>query len=132
MEEGTITQYASYDDPTFYYKLYLQGGRTAYALRTRYTHLDATAGRPDKSLLDSKITRYYSVSRNRTIFWYKFIYKQKHTFFGKAKALFCGIYGGLNYALWNFAICLRPKYWKAIKVMIIGYSDAFNNNKQLR
>ena len=132
LEEGTVTNYASYDDPTFYYKLYLQGGRTAYALRTRYTHLDATAGRPDKTLLDSKLTRYYSVAKNRTIFWYKFIYKQKQGFFEKAEALVCGIYGGLNFALWNIAICCKPKYWKAIKAMGTGYREAFNYLKELR
>lgn len=124
LEEGTVTQYASYDDPTFYYKMYLQGGKAAYSLATRYTHLDATAGRPDKTLLDSKITRYYSVARNRTIFWYKFIYQEQKSLIAKTIAILCGIYGTVNYSLWNIAICLKPKYWPALSAMHKGYKDA--------
>ena len=125
LEEGTVTQYASYDDPTFYYKMYLQGGKAAYSLATRYTHLDATAGRPDKTLLDSKITRYYSVARNRTIFWYRFIYQEQKSLIAKTIAIICGIYGTVNYSLWNIAICIKPKYWSAISAMWKGYIDAF-------
>lgn len=124
LQQGTITQYASYDDPTFFYKLYLMGYRMAYALKVRYVHLDASVGRPSKSKLQEKTIRYYSVSRNRTIFWYKFIWKQKRTMMSKAKALFGGMYGTINYTVYNLLINCSPKYWPAIKAMFIGYYDA--------
>ena len=125
LEEGTITQYASYDDPTFFYKLYLMGGRSAYALRTRYVHLDATAGRQTKTLLESKIIRYYSVAKNRTIFWCRFLWKESRTWTRKMVVLAGGLYGLINYSIWSTVICLRPKFWKAIKALFIGYHEAF-------
>lgn len=131
LEEGTISQYASYDDPTFFYKLFLQGGRIAYALRSRYIHLDASSGRPDKTLLDSKITRYYSVARNRTLFWYKFIYSQTQNPLKQFLAIFCGFYGVFNFALWNIIICCSYRYWPAIKAMFKGYKDSWKYIQKL-
>ena len=132
LETGTITRYASYDDPTFFYKLYLQGGKIAYSLRSRYLHLDATAGRQTKTKQEEKVIRYYSVAKNRTIFWYKFIWKQKTDFTHKVAAFCGGFYGTFNYTIYNLVINFMPKNWGAIKAMFVGYKEAFSYIKQLR
>lgn len=121
LEQGTVSRYAAYDDAVFFYKMYLQGGRIAYARSTGYTHLDAGAGRTAKNKVESKRIRLYSIARNRTIFWYRLIWGNKRS----VHNLIGGIYGMVNYALYNFVINMYPKYWPAIKAMIIGYCDAF-------
>ena len=121
LEQGRLSAYAAYDDAVFFYKLYLQGGRIAYATETGYTHLDAGAGRPAKDRLTSKRIRLYTISRNRTIFWHKHIWSNHRSLHNLAG----GIYGIVNYAFYNLIINIYPKYWPAIAAMIQGYCDAF-------
>ena len=121
LDQLRISSYAAYEDAVFYYKLYLQGGRIAYTQETDFTHLDAAAGRPAKSRLESKRIRLYTIARNRTIFWHRHIWsnhRSLHTLLG-------GIYGMVNYALYNIAANIHPKYWPAIGAMMQGYHDAF-------
>lgn len=120
LEQGELSQYAAYDDAVFFYKLYLLGGRIAYAQNTSYKHLDAAAGRPAKDKITSKRIRLYSISRNRTVFWYRFLWsnhRDLHTLFG-------GLYAWINYTVYNLIINAWPKYWPAITAMFSGYHDA--------
>lgn len=132
LQQGSLTSYSSYDDPTFYYKLFLLGGRIGYSLRTRYTHLDAAAGRPAKRKLEEKIIRYYSVARNRTIFWYRFLWLSAFTMPRKLSVLAGGLYGTIMYTIWSVAISLNPKYWKSIAALFRGYYDGFKAILSLR
>lgn len=121
LEQGSLSPYAAYDDAVFFYKLYLQGGRTAYAQTTGYTHLDAGAGRKAKSRLSARRIRLYTIARNRTIFWRRHIWpnhRNLHTLLG-------GIYGMTNYAIYSILVNLYPKNWPAIKALFKGYHDAF-------
>lgn len=74
LEQGSISSYAIGDDLTFFYKIYLNGGRIAYCQNATYTHLDAAAGRKAKSKLEERRIRYYTDRKNRYIFWKKFIW----------------------------------------------------------
>lgn len=121
LEKGSISTYAAYDDAVFFYKLFLQGGRIAYTHNTAFCHLDAAAGRPAKDKLTSKRIRLYTISRNRTIFWYKHIWSNHRSLHNLAG----GIYGIVNYAFYNLIINIYPKYWPAIAAMMQGYRDAF-------
>lgn len=121
LEQGRLSSYAAYDDAVFFYKLYLQGGRIAYASDTGYTHLDAAAGRPAKSKLEAKRIRLYTIARNRTLFWLLHIWPSRH----KVRTLLGGIYALVNYTLYNLIINLHPKYWPAISALFAGYRDAF-------
>lgn len=71
LEQGRLTSYSAFDEPVFFSKLNKNGLRMAYALRVRYKHLDAKAGHITRSRLEDKKIRYYSIARNRTIYWYK-------------------------------------------------------------
>lgn len=126
LEQGSLSQYAAYDDAVFFYKMYLQGGRIAYTPTTGYIHLDAGAGRKAKSKLEAKRIRLYSIARNRTIFWHKHIWSNRRT----SHTLLGGIYGMVNYAIYNILINADPKYWPAIGAMIQGYREAFHYIKQ--
>lgn len=122
LEQGRISSYAAYDDAVFYYKLFLYGGRIAYAHNTDFVHLDAAAGRPAKDKLTAKRIRLYTIARNRTIFWYRHIWSNHRTLHNLAG----GLYGMVNYAAYNFVINIYPKYWPAISAMWQGYRDAFS------
>ena len=124
LQEGRLTSYSAYDEPVFFSKLNKNGLRMAYALRVRYRHLDAQAGHTTKSKLESKRIRYYSIARNRTVYWYRFIWKYADGFTMRIKALMGGIYGIFNYALLTFIINCHPKYWSAIGALFMGYKDA--------
>ena len=123
LEHGSISNYAAYDDAVFYYKFFLQGGRIAYTHDTDYLHLDAAAGRPATDKLSAKRIRLYTIAKNRTIFWYRHIWSNRHSF----KNLFGGWYGIINYAIYNIIANLNPKYWPAIAAMFKGYGDAYKH-----
>ena len=121
LEQGSISAYAAYDDAVFFYKLFLQHNRIAYTRSTGFKHLDAAAGRPAKDKLTAKRIRLYTISKNRTIFWYRHIWSNRRSLHN----LIGGIYGIVNYAFYNIVINLYPKFWPAIGAMWQGYRDAF-------
>lgn len=126
LEQGTISRYSAYDDAVFFYKAYLNGCRIAYANTTDYTHLDAGAGRKAMSKLESKRIRLYSIARNRTIFWHKYLLQKPHKDYSHTRIILAGFFSRLHYRLYNYAINIFPKYWPAIKAMEKGYSDAWH------
>ena len=126
LQQGSLSDYAIYDDATFFYHFYLQGYNIAYALRARYRHLDAAAGRRAKNKVDVKRIRYYSVARNRTVFWFRFLYQPSDNFFRKLKVLFGGIYAFVNYTLYSIIVNSFPKYWPVISAMAQGFKEAFS------
>lgn len=125
LEQGKLTSYSAFDEPVFFSKLNKNGLRMAYALRVRYRHLDAKAGHITRSRLEDKRIRYYSIARNRTIYWYKYIWLSSNGLFEKLKSLMGGVYGFLNYNLFAMAVSCAPKYWGAIKALFMGYKDAY-------
>lgn len=125
LEEGSYTSYSGYDEPVFFSKLNKHGLRMAYALRTRYRHLDAGAGHKTKSKLEDKSLRYFSIARNRTVYWYRFIYLYQTSWFNKIRALFWGLYSFVNWTSWTIIINCHPKYFKSLKYMCLGYKEAF-------
>ena len=125
LQEGTLTSYAAFDEPVFFSKLNRLGLRMAYALRTRYKHLDAAVGRKTSNPIEAKQIRYFSMARNRTIYWYKYIYSPAKGIWKKCCAILGGVYGLTNYALWTIVINLRPKHYKALPALFKGYREAF-------
>lgn len=130
LDEGKY-KYASFDEPVFFSKLNLQNFRMAYALRVRYTHLDAKVGHITRTKLEDKCIRYYTIGRNRTIYWYKCIYLPNKTFWKRLCIVICGLYAFINYNLWTISININPKNWKAIKDLVRGYKDAYRFCKSL-
>lgn len=125
LDGGKLYGYASCDEPVFFSKLNQFSFRMAYAFRVNYKHLDAKVGHQFKSSLEDKKIRYYSIARNRTIYWYKFIYQNSSSCIDKLGALMGGIYGLGNYAIYTTIINLLPKHWVAIKYLFLGYKEAW-------
>ncbi len=127
LEQGRITKYASFDDGVFYYKLYLQGGRIAYAQDTGYLHLDAAAGRQANNPVEARRIRIYAMARNRIIFWHRHIWGNKKNL----KTLAGGIYFMTNYFVYNLLTNITPRKWPVIGSLASGYCDAvkFIRNK---
>lgn len=127
LEQGTISAYAAYDDSVFFYKCFLSGKRIAYTSITDYAHLDAAAGRKAEDRLTAKRIRLYSIARNRTVFWRCYIWPNHRG----VLTLIAGVYGIVNYALFNIAANLAPKNWPAIGALMQGYREAFQYNIQI-
>lgn len=125
LEEGSYTSYSAYDEPVFFSKLNKLGLRMAYALRTRYKHLDAGAGHQTKTKLQDKSIRYFSIARNRTVYWYRFIYMHQTSRIDKIRALFWGLYSFINWTSWTIVINCYPCYYKSLKYLFSGYKEAF-------
>lgn len=125
LEEGSYTSYSSYDEPVFFKKCSKLGLRMAYALRVHYRHLDAGAGHRTNDRLHDKSLRNFSHARNRTVYWYRFIYKYQTTWYNRLHALFWGCYSLINYTLLTIFINCRPQYYKSIRYLFIGYKEAF-------
>lgn len=125
LENGTYTSYSAYDEPVFFSKLNRLGLRMAYALQTRYTHLDAGAGHRTTNKLQEKSVRYFAIARNRTVYWYRFIYKYQDKWYNKMRALFLGLYSLNNYTVYTIIINFHPRYIKSLKYLFLGYKEAF-------
>ena len=132
LEQGTLTQYAAYDDAAFFYKLFLMGGLIAYALETRYTHLDAKTGMMTQSVIQQKRNRYYSIARNRTVFWYRFLLQPSGSFWRRLFVIAGGVYAMVNYTLVSIIVSLRPRHIKCISALFLGYADAFKSIQYLK
>lgn len=126
LQDGTISTYAAYDDAIFFYHFYLLGYDIAYSLRSRYKHLDAAAGRPAKSKVEARRIRYYSIARNRTVFWYRYLLQPADSLKRRIKVLLGGLYSLVNYTLYTIAVNIHPKYWPVIYAMAQGYKEAFS------
>lgn len=124
LEEGSYASYSAFDEPVYFSKLNKIGLRMAYSLRTRYTHLDAGAGHQSVDKLHEKSVRYFSFARNRTVYWYRYIYLHQTTWWNKMRALFWGTYSFVNYTLYTVLINCRPHYYKSLKYLFIGYKEA--------
>lgn len=126
LQQGELSPYSAYDDPSFFYKFFLMGGSIAYSLRTRYKHLDSGAGRRALSDIDAKRIRYYTIARNRTIFWHRFLYQPSSTIWRKTLVILGGIYGFFGYTILTVIINLRPKNIKSLSALFQGYRSAFH------
>lgn len=125
LEEGSYTAYSAYDEPVFFSKLNRLGLRMAYSLRTPYTHLDAGAGHRTTDKLHEKSVRYFAIARNRTVYWYRFIYRNQSAWYNKLRALFWGLYSLINYTIYTVVINCRPRYIKSLNYLFLGYKEAF-------
>lgn len=131
LQEGSMTSYSSFDEPVFFSILNQKEFRMAYALRVRYIHLDAKVGHSTRTRVEEKSIRYFSIARNRTIYWYKFIWKPAKSFRKKCLALLGGIYGTFNYTLLTILVNLRPKEIHSLKALFKGYHEAWKYIKQI-
>ncbi len=128
LEQGRLTSYTAFDEPVFFSKI--PSLRMAYALQVRYKHLDSKCGHVAKDKVHEKVIRYYSMSRNRTVYWYRCLYKGSTTCTRRIRVVLGGLYALINYTLYNLIINLHPKNWPGIKAMFMGYRDAIGVIKQ--
>ena len=125
LQQGSLSSYAAYDDAAFFYLFYLLGYDIAYSLRTRFNHLDAAVGRPAKDRLEAKRIRVFYIARNRTVFWFRYLYQTSDGILRRIKVILGGIYAFVNYTLYNVLANILPKNWPVISALFIGYKEAF-------
>lgn len=79
--------YAFPEDQVMYYKMHLYGLRILTSFDSGIVHLDAGSAIQSS---DSKILKViYSEYRNKTIFWYKYIYRQEKNLLLKCWSMVC-------------------------------------------
>lgn len=125
LQEGTISKYTAYDEPVFFAKIRECGLRMAYNFNVFYKNLDEKTGHKTKTKLEEKRIRCYSIARNRTIYWYKYIYTKQNNLSNKLLTLLAGTYSFINYFLYTSLINISPKNWSVISAMIIGFNEAY-------
>ena len=82
--------YALPEDQVMFYKMHLCGLKVLTSFDSGIVHLDA--GSTMQATDDKVLKTIYSEFRNKTIFWYKYIYSHEKTVLAKAWCLFCFYY----------------------------------------
>ena len=82
--------YALPEDQVMFYKMHLCGLKILTSFDSGIVHLDA--GSTMQTTNDRVLKTIYSEFRNKTIFWYKYIYSHEKTVLAKAWCLFCFYY----------------------------------------
>lgn len=115
------TGYAMWDDQTMFYKMHLAGYKMLTIFNSGIVHLDAGSSKSGSDVIEKIV---YADSRNRLIFWYKFIYKQKKGFPGKTKASIALCYSYIMQLLLSSVNSLRHFSLYRTKAFIKGINDA--------
>lgn len=76
-------RYPLWEDQVMFYKMHICSKRIVCVTDVQFAHLDAGKESDDRAILAA-----YANSRNKVIFWYKFIYKEQKTSMGRLCALF--------------------------------------------
>lgn len=126
------TKYAIYDDQVFFYKSFLLGHKIVYAPKIKYSHLSAAVGHSSVDGFDKIKRKLYGNMRNRTIFWYRFLY-QNATLSSKVWLIICYSFGLVNTFLFYFIKYLvKPQYLRVTFFIFKGSIDAFKYCKTLK
>lgn len=122
------TGYALWDDQLAYYKLYLSGRKIACVTNLRYTHLDGGGKASDRRILSA-----YAGSRNKYIFWYKYIYLQQNTKWGKLTACWEIAYSRfVSRCIGFIQACFQSRKREEYKMFIKGQKDGKKYVKKLK
>ena len=114
--------YGAMDDLTMFYKAYLLGLRTIVVPEALYIHNDARTSSKNNQ---SNVT--YALGFNRVVFWHRFLYSQKKSFFSKTWSKLCFRYNLLGRLIISFFTCLlRAQSVTGYKVFRKGYRDGFD------
>ena len=94
----------------------------------KFTHLDAGASSPERAVKAS-----YANSRNKTIFWYLYVYKQQKNAWGRFCAKVAFTYSMTMIRFINWLISFRNKAKKEEnKAFSAGYKDGKQYIKNLK
>lgn len=115
------TGYALWDDQTMFYKMYLSGYKILTIFNSGIVHLDASSSKLGVDIIEKIV---YADSRNRLIFWYKFIYKQKKGFLSKTKVIIALYYSYIMQLLLFSASSVKHLSLNRTKAFIKGIKDA--------
>lgn len=113
--------YSAFDDQTMFYKAWLRGIKTIVVADAYYEHKDAKT-----STRNNKPAVLYSLHMNRIIFWHRFLYSMKRTFFGKAWTGLALCYRIFWLKIWIWVDRLRKRCTKEdVAIIKKAYRDAW-------
>lgn len=122
------TGYALYDDQVMFYKFHLKGFNIFCVTEAKFTHLDAGSSSPERA-----VKAAFANSRNKTIFWYLYVYKQQKNWWDKFYAKVAFAYSMTTLRLINWFSSFRNKAKKEEnKAFSAGYKDGKQYIKNLK
>lgn len=123
------TGYALWDDQTMFYKMYLYGYKILTTFESGIIHLDAQSS----TQIPEKVNKIiYADSRNRLIFWYKFIYSQQPNFYRKIYVALCIIYSYCMQLIMYTYVGFKNGNTARTSSFLKGIKAAVNYIKELR
>lgn len=126
------TGYAIYDDQVFFYKAFLLGHKIVSVPSIQYKHLNAGVAHHKYQGVEKMQRKLYGNIRNRTIFWYRFLYSFSKSPFKKIILIFCYLYGLINTFLFYSIINLfKPKYLVKTSIVFKAAVDALKISKDM-
>lgn len=113
----------------FFYKLYLNGGNILFTPDIQYVHFDAKSG---NIKIDKLYRDHYTVQRNYTIFWYRFLFIKTNDIVEKVLLCLCLLYRMFAQTVFFVVKCIVRRRFDFILKWNEGYKTAFlfiKNNK---
>ncbi len=101
------TQYPLWEDQVMFYKMHLSGKQIFCVTGIDFAHLDAGSDNPNRAVEAS-----FASSRNKIIFWYKFIYTKQNNRFNR------------------YLSCLMYSYSVLILLCLSGLQAVFSYSKR--
>lgn len=114
------TPYAFPDDQIMFYKMHLYGLKILTSFNSGIIHLDA--GTTMQGDNEKFLKSVYSEYRNKTIFWYKFIYSLEKNYWG----ILCDILSFSHFYVLSLLLAILKGKFKTVKTMNKAISDALN------
>lgn len=119
------TKYSMYDDQVFFYKSYLKGYKLIFAPQITYYHLEGYTGQNGDENSDKLKSKLYINTRNRTIFWYKFLYSKTHFLTRKIWLIVSLSFSLLNmFIIYSLYCIFIPKFWSVPFSIFSGLKNA--------
>ena len=122
------TRYPLGEDQITYYKLYLANKKLVCVSDLRYVHLDGGGQSPDRDVLAA-----YANSRNKYIFWYKYIYCQQKNGWGRFVS-WCAIHYSrfVSFSINLLQACFQKGKKEEFKMYNKGLKDGKKYVKELK
>lgn len=114
------TPYALPDDQVMFYKMHLCGLKVLTSFDSGIVHLDA--GSTMQTTTEKKLRVIYSEYRNKTIFWYKYIYSRERGVIMKLWSCLC--FGYMLSVQYSFAVI---KFLKGKRNEVDAFRNGIND-----
>lgn len=113
------TLYALPEDQVMFYKMHCMGYSQLTIFNSGIVHLDASS--TNKGNSQKHLNILFSESRNKIIFWHRFIFLRQRYFIGRIWSILCIVYAYLTRIIMMIVKCKKDE----LKIWLNGIQSAF-------